>query len=60
MKKGEIIELITSFLPAPGIDVMESKGYSVWVKKENDSLIKSCFLKAKQSLKVIGKKEGLG
>ena len=27
---GEIIELITTFLPAPGIDTMRSKGYSVW------------------------------
>lgn len=44
VKKGEIIELITTFLPAPGIDVMKSKGYSVWTKKENE-LIKSYFLK---------------
>ena len=30
---GEIIELITTFLPAPGIDTMRSKGYSVWTTK---------------------------
>ena len=47
VKKGEIIELTTTFLPAPGIDVMKSKGYSVWVKKENNNLIKSYFLKNK-------------
>lgn len=45
VKKGEIIELITSFLPAPGIDIMKSKGYSVWIRKERDDLIKSYFLK---------------
>jgi hypothetical protein len=45
VKKGEIIELVTSFLPAPGIDILKSKGYSVWTRKEGDGLIKSYFLK---------------
>jgi len=45
IKKGEIIELVTSFLPAPGIDILKSKGYSVWTRKEGDTLIKSYFLK---------------
>jgi len=45
VKKGEIIELVTSFLPAPGIDILKSKGYSVWTRKEGDDLIKSYFLK---------------
>ena len=45
VQKGEIIELITSFLPAPGIDVLKSKGYSVWTRKENDIVVKSYFLK---------------
>ena len=45
VKKGEIIELTTTFLPAPGIDAMKSKGYSVWIKKENNNLIKSYFQK---------------
>lgn len=45
VKKGEIIELVTSFLPAPGIDIMKSKGYSVWTRKESDDLIRSYFLK---------------
>ncbi len=44
IKEGEIIELITTFLPAPGIDVLKSKGYSVWTLKA-DGLIKSYFLK---------------
>jgi len=45
INKGEIIELITSFLPAPGIDAMKSKGFSAWTIKESDTLLKSYFLK---------------
>lgn len=45
VKPGEIIELITTFLPAPGIDIMKSKGYSAWSKKFEDGIIKSYFLK---------------
>ena len=45
VKEGEIIELTTRFLPAPGIDRMKSKGYSVWTVKQEDDLIKSYFLK---------------
>ena len=45
VKNGEIIELITTFLPAPGIDTMKSKGYPVWTVKEDENLIKTYFLK---------------
>jgi hypothetical protein len=45
VESGEIIELVTSFLPAPGIDILKSKGYSVWTCKESDILFKSYFLK---------------
>ena len=45
IKKGDIIELVTTFLPAPGIDTLRSNGYSVWTLKEEDGLIKSYFLK---------------
>jgi len=45
IKKDEIIELTTSFLPVPGIDRMKSMGYSVWAVKEGDDLVKSYFLK---------------
>lgn len=45
VKKDEIIELTTTFLPAPGIDRMKSMGYSVWTLKEEDNLIKTYFLK---------------
>jgi TusA-related sulfurtransferase len=45
LKKGEIIELVTTFLPAPGIDRMRSKGYSVWTMKDEDNTIRTYFLK---------------
>jgi len=45
IQKGEIIELITSFLPAPGIDILKSKGYLAWTLKESEDVIKSYFLK---------------
>ncbi len=45
VKKGDIIELVTTFLPAPGIDILKSKGYSVWSVKKPGGIIKSCFLK---------------
>lgn len=45
VKKGEIVELTTSFLPAPGLDKMKAKGYSVWAVKKEDDLVKSYFLK---------------
>ncbi len=48
LNNGEIIELITSFLPAPGIDVMKNKGYAFWINKESDKLYKSYFLKQKE------------
>ncbi len=44
-KNGEIIELITTFLPAPGIDLMQKKGYETWTSKESDNLFKSYFKK---------------
>ena len=45
LRAGEIIELVTTFLPAPGIDTLRSKGYLAWVKKEDGGIIKSYFLK---------------
>ena len=47
VKKGEIIELTTTFLPAPGIDILKDKGFSVWSDKVEDDLIKTYFLKNK-------------
>jgi len=33
LQTGEMIELITTFLPAPGIDGIRAKGYSVGRQK---------------------------
>ena len=46
VKRGDIIELVTTFLPAPGIDTMRSKGYSTWTVKGEDGLTRSYFLKS--------------
>ena len=43
VKKDEIIELTTSFLPAPGIDRMKSMGYFVWATREDENLVKTYF-----------------
>ena len=43
--KGEIIELVTTFLPAPGIDIMKGKGYSAWSREEEGGVVRSYFLK---------------
>ncbi len=45
VEKGEIIDLVTTFLPAVGIDRMRSIGYSVWPTKLEDGVFKTYFLK---------------
>lgn len=46
LQHGEIIELITSFIPAPGIDLMNKKGFNCWTKKESETIFKSYFIKS--------------
>ena len=46
LAQGEIVELVTTHLPVPGIDIMKSKGYVFWAK-EQGPLIKTYFAKAK-------------
>jgi hypothetical protein len=43
--QAEILELITSFLPAPGIDVMKNKGFLVWSVREDPELVKTYISK---------------
>jgi hypothetical protein len=45
LNTGEIVELVTTFLPAPGIELMQSKGYSAWVQEDEGGLVRSYFLK---------------
>lgn len=37
----EIIELITTFVPAPGIDILRRKGYLVWSVREDGKLVRT-------------------
>ena len=41
LQPGQILLLITSFLPAPGIDLIKRKGYLVWTARESAELIKT-------------------
>jgi hypothetical protein len=45
LKQKEILELIASFLPAPGIDIMREKGFLVWSVQEGPELVKTYFFK---------------
>ena len=45
LEPTEIVELITSFVPAPGIDVMKEKGYLAWSLREADDLVRTYFSK---------------
>lgn len=44
MSEGEILELVTAYLPAPGIDIMKGKGFVAWSVEEGE-LIKTYFSK---------------
>ncbi len=37
----EIIELITTFIPAPGIDILKRKGFLVWSVLEAGTLVRT-------------------
>jgi len=45
LKEGQVLELITTFLPAPGIDIMKAKGFQVWPVEEESGLIRTYFSK---------------
>ena len=42
LAEGEIVELVTTYLPAPGIDIMRKKGFLAW-PTEQDNVIKTYF-----------------
>ncbi len=48
LEQGEILELITTFIPAPGIDIMKRKGYLAWSEKEEGGLVRTYFSKPGQ------------
>jgi len=44
LEGAQILELITTYLPAPGIDIMKTKGFLVWCV-EDDRVIRTYFAK---------------
>ena len=46
LREGEVLELVTTFLPAPGIDIMKAKGFRVWPMEEEPGLIHTYFSKS--------------
>ena len=43
--EAEMVELITDFVPAPGIDLMRTKGYRVWSMQDSSGVVRSYFSK---------------
>jgi TusA-related sulfurtransferase len=41
LQAGEILELLTTFLPAPGIEIMKRKGLRVWSVQQEPELIRT-------------------
>jgi TusA-related sulfurtransferase len=48
-KPGEILELVTDFLPAPGIDLLRQKGLLVWTVEDDSKLIRTYVSKPERS-----------
>jgi TusA-related sulfurtransferase len=48
-KPGEILELVTTFLPAPGIDLLRKKGLPVWTMEDDSSRVRTYVCKPEQS-----------
>jgi len=43
LAEHQVIELITTFLPAPGIDLARGRGIRTWTVREQDDLFKTYF-----------------
>jgi TusA-related sulfurtransferase len=41
LQAGEMLELVTTFLPAPGIEIMKRKGLRVWSVQQGAELIRT-------------------
>ena len=46
LAEHQVIELTTTFLPAPGIDVARSRGLRTWTVQEQDELYKTYFTRS--------------
>jgi hypothetical protein len=43
LAEHQVIELTTTFLPAPGIDVARARGIRTWTVQERDNLYRTYF-----------------
>jgi hypothetical protein len=41
LQPGQILTLVTSYVPAPGIDILKKKGYLVWSVREGAERVKT-------------------
>jgi hypothetical protein len=41
LQAGEMLELVTTFLPAPGIEIMKRKGLRVWSIQQGPELVRT-------------------
>jgi len=48
LQPGDIVELITTFLPAPGIDILRKKNLLVWSEEDESKLIRTYVTKPGQ------------
>jgi len=46
LRESEILELVTTFLPAPGIDVMRAQGFEAWSVEDESGIIRTYFCRA--------------
>lgn len=44
LKAGEILELVTPFVPAPLLDLIQKQGYRVWHRTEETGVVKSYII----------------
>jgi len=45
LERGQVYELITPFVPAPMLSMVEEKGYKWWVHRESENVVKTYFTK---------------
>ena len=46
LSDGEMVELTTGFLPAPGIELLRRKGWRVWSRRDGPELVRTFFANA--------------
>lgn len=46
LEPGQIVELVTTFLPVPGIDLMRKKGFLTWSTEDASGTVRNYFAKS--------------